>query len=109
MPPWLGVSDGIRVFVRVTPKASRAKIGGLVALADGRVAIQVHVNAPAQDGKANAALLRLLAKSWRLPKTSLGVIAGTTSRIKTVHIAGDGKVLAADLAAWLDKMAPTRQ
>ncbi|MHA1564764.1 MAG: DUF167 family protein, partial [Alphaproteobacteria bacterium] len=81
----------MRVLVRVTPKASRAQIGDIMELPDGRVAIKVHVNAPPEGGKANAALLRLLAKTWRLPKTSLAVTAGNTSRIKTVHITGDSQ------------------
>src|ERR1700724_3534197 len=45
--------------------------------------------AGAEDGKANAALLDLLAGFWRLPKRNLALIAGATSRRKLVHIAGD--------------------
>lgn len=75
---------------------------------DGRIALQVHVNAPPEGGKANAAMLRLLAKTWRLPKTNLAVTAGTTSRLKTVQITGDSENLIAHLAAWLDKAATAR-
>ncbi len=100
--PWRAAPDGVRVAIRVTPKSSRAKIGGVTDLAAGGVAIKVHVNAPPEGGKANAAVLHLLAKTWRIPKTALSVTTGAAGRTKTVHIAGTPEILLADLAAWLD-------
>jgi uncharacterized protein YggU (UPF0235/DUF167 family) len=63
------------------------------------------VTAAPEDGKANAALLRLLAKTWRLPRTALAVTGGATSRLKTVTIRGDGQALAGMLNAWLAGLA----
>jgi uncharacterized protein (TIGR00251 family) len=100
-PPWRVVADGLAVRVRVTPKARRARAGGLAELADSGRAIRAAVTAAPEGGKANAALLRLLAKSWRLPRTALEVTGGATGRLKTVTIRGDGAALAAMLEAWL--------
>ena len=56
-----------------------------------------------EDGKANAALIRLLAKEWRLAKSSLEIIQGATDRRKTLLISGDGAELAARLDEWMAK------
>lgn len=78
---------GCLVSVRLTPKASRARIEGIARDADGRSWLKVSVTAVPENGKANAALIALLAKAWRLPKGSLAVTAGATARRKTLRIA----------------------
>ena len=62
--PIVAAPGGVRVTLRVTPKASREGVAGLAVDAQGRGYVKLRVNAPAQDGKANAALLKLLAKEW---------------------------------------------
>ena len=80
---------GIRVDVRLTPKASRNEIVGIRPSVDlGRVLI-VSVTAVPEKGKANAALLKLLAKAWGIPKTALSIRAGSKDRQKTVFIETD--------------------
>jgi uncharacterized protein (TIGR00251 family) len=51
--------------------------------------LRVSVTAPPAEGRANEALLRLLAREWRLPRRDLSLISGMKSRHKVVHIAGD--------------------
>ena len=87
--------------MRLTPKAGRTRIEGLVAEAGGGSAIKVAVTAAPESGKANAALVKLLAKEWRLPKTSIAIERGETSRRKTLAIAGNGAALAVRLEEWL--------
>lgn len=48
------------------------------------------------------AVLKLLAKAWRLPRTALSVTAGETGRNKVVTVAGDAAALEARISAWLD-------
>lgn len=52
-------------------------------------------------GKANAAVIALLAKALDVPKSRIGVTAGDTARLKTIEIAGDGATLVAKLEPLL--------
>jgi uncharacterized protein (TIGR00251 family) len=72
--------------VRVTPKASRNSIAGLDRAQDGSTYLKVKVTAVPEDGKANAAVIKLLAKDWKVPKGSISVVRGDTSRNKTLKI-----------------------
>jgi uncharacterized protein (TIGR00251 family) len=87
--PFSAGSDGVRVRIRLTPRASANRIAGLQAEAEGGVALKVMVTAVAEGGKANAALIDLLAREWRLPKRDLTIVAGATDRRKVLRIAGD--------------------
>jgi len=80
---------GVRVSVRLTPKARGERLGGVARGADGRLALKAWVAAAPEDGKANAALLRMLAKRCRLPPSAFSVVAGHTQRNKLVAVAGD--------------------
>jgi uncharacterized protein (TIGR00251 family) len=69
--------------VRLQPRAKRDEI---VGLRDGRLA--VRVSAPPVDGKANAALCRLLAKRLGVAPSTVAVVRGHTARDKLVHVDG---------------------
>ncbi|MFQ6016576.1 MAG: DUF167 family protein [Kiloniellaceae bacterium] len=99
--PFAAARDGVNVMVRLTPGAGRNRVDGLAREADGAVWLKAAVTAAAEGGKANAALAKLLAKEWRVPKTSVRVVRGATSRRKTLHIAGDPAALSARLARWM--------
>ncbi len=91
----------MRVSVRVTSKASRAGVGGAEVGADGSACLKVRVTAAPEKGKANAAVIRLLAKQWGLASSSISVVSVDTSRAKTLEISGDVKSLLRDLDEWL--------
>jgi len=101
---WLAARDGVMVTVRLTPKGGRDAIDGYETLADGRTVLKVRVRAAPHEGEANAALGRVLAKALGVPPGRVTIIAGATSRIKRVDIAGD----TATLSAALEKIARTR-
>jgi uncharacterized protein (TIGR00251 family) len=88
---------GVTLHVRVTPNAGRDALEGALARDDGTVVLAIRVKAVPEDGKANAAVIALLAKSLGLSKSSVTVTAGHTARQKTLAIAGDGVALAAAL------------
>lgn len=94
--------DGVRVRVRLQPGGSADKILGMISDADGEVALKASVTKPPEGGKANAALIKLLAKEWRVAKTTLEVIQGQTSRTKVLSLAGDANKLAHLLKDWAD-------
>ncbi len=50
--------------------------------------LRIRVTARPVDGKANAGLIRLLAKALRVPKSSLSIVKGTTSRAKVIAVDG---------------------
>ena len=102
--PFKPAADGLLVRVKVTPKASRGRVAGLTRDAAGAALLSVAVSAPPEDGRANAALLRRLAKDWRLPNSAITIAAGASSRHKTLHIAGDTDRLLLDLGDWLADM-----
>ena len=99
--PFSAVPAGLRVALRVQPGASRTAIDGVKALDDGSVVLAVRVGAAAVGGKANAAVIKLLAKTWKLPKSAIEIVAGHSDRRKTLLIAGDSTALHARLQAWL--------
>jgi uncharacterized protein YggU (UPF0235/DUF167 family) len=83
--------------VRLTPKASRNGLQGLAEDAAGGVALKVQVTAVPENGKANAALCKLLAKDLKLPRSAVTVVAGATDRRKILRIDGDPVDVAARL------------
>lgn len=93
--------DGIAVAVRLTPKAKTNRIAGIATHADDAFTLKVSVTAAPERGKANAALLALLAKAWRLPKSSLRVVAGVTARHKVIAVAGDPDSVQRSLEDWM--------
>jgi len=96
--PW-SLRDGHLILsVRLTPKSARDEIGGLDHLADGKTILKVRVRAVPQDGEANAALLRLVAKALRIPAASVRLESGASGRVKTLRLTGDVGALQADLA-----------
>lgn len=98
--PFAATADGVAVAVKVTPKASRTKILGLVRDAEGRSLLAVAISAPPEDGKANTALIKLLAREWHVAKSAVTVTAGAASRRKSLHVAGNPDGLLLDLIAW---------
>ncbi|MDK9695794.1 MAG: DUF167 family protein [Siculibacillus sp.] len=96
-------TGGVRVQARLTPKASRDAVGRLERLSDGSEVLVVHVRAVPSEGAANTALVRLFAEELGVAKSKVELVAGRTSRVKTLRIAGDGEDLARRLAALAAK------
>lgn len=87
--------DGIDVFVRLTPKSASDALEGPAEAADGSVHLRARVRAVPEKGAANAALAKLLASALGVPASTVSVVAGGTSRLKTVRVAGEPAALAA--------------
>lgn len=102
--PFETVDGGVRIAVRLTPKASRAGVAGLATDADGRVYVKMRVTAPARDGKANAALLKLLAKEWGLARSALRIAGGERDRRKSILLSGDTPLLLEKLSRWIEDL-----
>ncbi len=74
--------------LRVTPGASRTGFAGLADTANGGRALKLSVTAVAEEGRANDAVIKFLAKTWRVPKSGLTLVAGVTDRNKIIHVSG---------------------
>ena len=71
----------MRVYVHVTPRAKRPS---LEVLSDGSVV--VRVTEPAEGGRANAAVVERLAEHFQVPRRSITIVRGLTSRRKLIEI-----------------------
>jgi uncharacterized protein YggU (UPF0235/DUF167 family) len=87
--PWRKNGNGIDLGVRLTPRGGRAGFDGVI-IVDGSPCLKIRVSAPPVDGAANKALIALLARSLRMPKSCIRFISGERARIKRLHLEGDG-------------------
>ena len=98
------VAAGIMLPVRLTPKSGRDEIVGIEAFG-GEVVLKAHVRALPEDGRANDALERLIARWLKVPPSSVSVAQGGKSRMKQVLIEGDADTFARLIAARLAEFA----
>jgi uncharacterized protein YggU (UPF0235/DUF167 family) len=90
-------AGAVSFHVRLTPKGGRDAVEGWEAASDGSEHLKARVRAVPEDGKANAALIALLAKTLAVSKSSVDIASGATARLKRVEITGDAAALAARL------------
>lgn len=76
----------LEVTVKVVPKASAQRIVGLCPLEGEKVVLKVTLTVVPEGGKANAALVALLAKTWHIAKSKISLVSGGTSRLKVLRI-----------------------
>lgn len=74
------------IAVRLTPKASSDRVGETRKLPNGNDQLMMYVTAPPNDGKANEAMLRLLAKHLGVATSRLTIMHGQTNRNKLVKV-----------------------
>ncbi len=72
-----------RMRIKAIPGARRPGLGGLIG-----DRLKVKVNAPPEDGKANAAICRLIAAKLGLKLAQITVETGATDREKTLRLEG---------------------
>jgi uncharacterized protein len=81
----------VRFAVRLTPRAAVDRVDGVI---DG--VLRVRVGAPAVEGAANNALIRLIAEELGVPRSDVRIVAGAASRQKLVVVdAGDTEAIVA--------------
>jgi uncharacterized protein (TIGR00251 family) len=99
--PWRIIDDRLVLRVRLTPRASRDAVEGVGETPFGP-ALEVRVRAVADKGEANAALEELISETLKVPRRSVAVTGGFKSRVKTLTIAGEARLLAAQLKTRFD-------
>ena len=98
-PPWRVAAGAVLLSLRLTPKSSRDALEGVETLSDGRSVLKARVRAAPEDGKANLALLRLLADQLDHPIRALSLTSGATARAKVIRIEGEPERVIARLTA----------
>ncbi len=86
MTAWLrqgAAASEVSLDVMVQPRASRAKVGPVHG-----DRLKLAVTAPPVDGEANAAVIELVAAALGVPRSAVTVIAGASSRRKTIRVRG---------------------
>ncbi|MBA9032619.1 DUF167 domain-containing protein [Rhizobium leguminosarum] len=99
--PWSLFDDHLRLAVRLTPNGGRDAIDGIEADSEGEAFLKARVTAVPEKGKANKALILLIAKSLRIPKSSVSLVSGETARKKILRIDGDPEDLVKKLEIFL--------
>jgi uncharacterized protein YggU (UPF0235/DUF167 family) len=89
--------DGISFAVRLTPRGGRDTVEGWSVDSAGQQYLRVRVRAVPEDGKANAALVALLAKELDIPRASVTIVNGAKARLKIVKAHGQTEKLTAKL------------
>ena len=101
MKPYTAVQGGVRLALRLTPRASRNGADGIGDDAQGRPFLKLRLVAPPVEGAANKALIAFLAKTLSLRQADITIRSGDTSRVKVLHLAGDSAALLHKLDDWL--------
>lgn len=94
-------NDHVLLAVRLTPNGGRDAFDGLEVTADGLAYLKARVTAVPEKDKANKALVVLLSKRLKAPKTAISVVSGDTARQKILRIEGDPE----DLKSRIDALA----
>jgi uncharacterized protein len=89
-PPLRETPRGLLLDVKATPKAARDEIAGL-----RNGAVLVKVTAAPEKGKANAAVIALLAKTIGVPKSAFELVNGDTDRTKVLRLASHAEAVQA--------------
>ena len=65
------------------------------------MALRVAVRAAPEGGRANEAIIALLAREWGMPRRNLRLVSGAGDRRKSFHLTGEPKALLVHLQSWL--------
>jgi len=83
MIPLKETSSGITFSVKVQPRARKNAITGTVG-----DALKLALTAPPVEGKANQAVIEFLADFFEIPRSSITIASGASSRLKVIRISG---------------------
>ena len=97
--------DGVTFSLHLQPSAGSDRILEIRITAEGEAVLRAQVTAAPEKGKANDALIKMLAKAWGFAKSDLSILTGRSGRRKVILIKGDRKEVIATLQ---DQLSPIR-
>ncbi|WP_375684353.1 MULTISPECIES: DUF167 domain-containing protein [unclassified Bartonella] len=77
--------NNLILFVYLIPKSSVDKIIGVECRDGEKQYLVIRLRAVPEDGKANKALIKFLAKQWKIPSSSISLKSGAISRYKQLY------------------------
>lgn len=96
------IKDGsVVIKVKVTPSAKQNSIKQPAINDAGDHYIPISITTAPEKGKANKAVIKMLAKEWHLPKSVFSVISGEITRHKKIKILGDADSLYEVIQNWV--------
>ena len=98
--PFAAVEGGVKLAIRLSPKASRNQIEGVFIDVDGQAVLKASVTTVPENGKANKSLIKLLSKELKLVKTMISLVSGSKDRNKVLMITGETNDLLSKLDKW---------
>lgn len=99
---WLRESaEGVLIDARILPNSSCTEIVGEYAKR-----LKIRIQQPALDGKANKALCRFLAEEFNVPRSTVSVVQGDTSKLKTILLKEQSLNHVAQLLSTIEQVAP---
>ncbi|EJF81321.1 Uncharacterised ACR, YggU family COG1872 [Candidatus Bartonella washoeensis] len=102
-------THGLSLFVHLSPKASIDRIMGVECRDDGKQYLVIRIRAVPEDGKANKALIKFLAKQWKIPSSCIALKSGATSRYKQLYFSGYSEELTKILQSLGDYNSSTQK
>lgn len=94
MTVWTQDGGDLILSVRLTPGATREEVGGIWTDEKGCEWLSARVRAVPEKGRANVALIALLAKRLDWQRSAISLESGDTNRLKRLRIKGGGETLA---------------
>ena len=86
--PFSPAPHGFHLAIYLTPHSKRNALGPLYTDPSGKTYLRAFVTAVPEDGKANQVLIKLVAKTMKLPKSSVMIVSGHAGRRKMLEIQG---------------------
>ena len=110
MTVWSRDGGDLILSIRLTPGATREEVGGVWTDDRGAAWLSARVRAVPEKGKANAALIALLAKRLEWPRSAISLESGDANRLKRLRIKGGGEALALEhLQFRCEQLTTTRE
>ena len=78
----------MRITVKLTPGAKKNAVIGWEEDLFGDKILKIQVTTVPEKGKANKAMIALLSKEWKVPKSAIKIVRGETSRVKILEVEG---------------------
>lgn len=103
IPPFRDGKKGLVLRLRLTPNSSRDSVDGLVTLPNEMCVLKVRVRAVPEHGKANKAVIKLIAKSIGLAPSKFSLASGSKDRNKELLIADEG-CQTTKVKQWIDTL-----